>query len=393
MNRNVIARVLLPSLFAFASLETIACSAPVASTESVTAEPTTATPANDPTALGGGAHVANAPVVDAAGGEGALAASSTVATMSVFRSDGTKVDYDVVAYALGVSKDVVIGSATTGAGGGKAKLEDVAVTIHPKAGVAPLLNSLFTGEAFDKITFSRPGAKAGSVETFATLGEVFVTANGSGTAGDRFTLVPGVLTVAEGKASVTVDAIHNTASCDGSCPCDAVTLGLGSFEQAPADFKVPANMIRIDSVEVDVSNAVAPSSAPAGAGAGKARLDALSIAGPSGATGMCAMYAVALGAHAKDLHIGVASLSTSTSKNAPPETTVWDACLAAPKAVTWSGSTGTSPVQTIDFAAGGVIRTDFPVDPVTGAPKQKTSSGWSFVQNAAIATCDEVVTK
>jgi hypothetical protein len=152
------------------------------------------------------------------------------------------------------------------------------------------------------------------------------------------------------------------------------------YVQAQADAPLPNGATRIDRAEIAMSTFV-----PVG-GTGWAEkpvLDRMAVELPFDDNGVCAVYRLARGQRDTKLSIGSMAMGGIDGTQSVL-THRWDACTSTPLAVHFSGG-GTSKVaQTIEFTAGGIVRTDLG----DGSPNATTStSGWSFQENKPITSC------
>lgn len=388
MNRHRAAS-LLPVLFAFVSLGTVACAAESESPSDVASRgPAAESPVD---ALAGSARTP-APAGDAAPAIGSETHAGTTpfpARLVVTEEANAKpVVYDVLSYDLGVEMATMT-AGSSGLGAGKAMLLPLNVRVA-NAKSHLLAKDLFGVANVAKVVLERFDVTGKPIE-LATLELAAVTrssATADGSLTDDFQIVGTKLSVSQGAARVTVDIKMNTAVCADPCPCalSGNTAKLGPYTQSGSLGAVPKGNTRIDSVVVELHQEGANPGAGAGASAGKPVLDGITLEGPLEASGVCAVYHAARGDHAPDVRIGVAGAS---AKGTAVETTTWNACLAQVERVVVSSSES-GPQAQLHLGAGGLVRTDRAFDAL-GKQTSEAKTGWSFVTQQAITSCSALL--
>jgi hypothetical protein len=385
MNRNIAAS-LLPVVFALASLGTVACTADAETADDVAArEPALAiAPA---LALAGSAGPST--VAPAAPSEARAGATASTLRLVVTDKSGAIATYDVLDFDFGV--DMAAGtsslSSTSDLSTGKPVLRPLQVVVRPNAKSAVLGKNLTGAILLSSVVLQRVDAGAKPVD-IAQFDKPFVTRMTTDAGDDTresYELTTPIVTAKQGGASVTIDLMKGTTTCDGTCTCVKGALGvLGPYTQSGPLGTVPKGSTQVDHVSVELHNEALTGGT--GASTGKAVLDGISFDRDLESSGLCAMYYAGLGRSVADLSIGVAG--PVQPSGAAIESTTWDACYASVKSVGFSGSSGEPLREKVGLGAFGLLRTDRNFDAITGVDtKQSTMTGWSFAQNKAITTC------
>jgi hypothetical protein len=391
MNTRNLAASLLPVVFALASLGTVGCAADSETTGDVAARetPDAVAPATPALALAGSAGTpdvaAAAPASDAQVGNAGGSMRLQVTEMG-----GKAVTYEVLEFDFGLDVSTLIGSATGGVSASKPVLRPFNVVVRPNATSALLAQDLTGAARLSTIVLQRV-AGDGTVSDVAQLEKPVVTRMldvAAGSTRETYEIQTLALTAMDQGTSVTIDVSVNKTSCTsstGGCPC-ALPGTLPSYTQAGPLGSVPKGSTRVDRLSVELHNVVTVS-ASGGASVSKPVLDGITVDAALETSGLCAMYYAGVGIHVPDVHLGVAGPS---KKGVPVvESTSWDACLGAVAGVGFSSVSATAPVrEQVKLVAGGLVRTDRTIDPLTGAQTGKDLvTGWSFVKNQQIASC------
>jgi hypothetical protein len=395
MNKTL-AGSLLPVVFAFASLGTVACTADSASSSDVVAREPVA-PSAPVEALAGSAK--NPIASDASSLPGASETNAGAALVGM-RLVVTEVNsakpvvYSVHEYDFGLDSEQAVASATTGAGAAKPTLRPLQVKLAVDAKSTVLSRSLYGTARIAKVSLERVLGN-GTFEELATFDKAAVTrmdTNANDGVTESYDIEAATMTVKHGAARVTVDIATNTTSCAAPCPCQLSGGAgkLGPYTQGGPLAVIPKDSTRIDSLDVELHNTASAGGA-GGLAAGKAVLDNIELGADLETSAVCAIYYAGKGSHMDDVRVGVAGPSAPKSSGA--ESTTWDACLATVKSVEISGASGGPAREALKLAAGGLVRTDRPIDPKNGgvALGQDAKVGWSFVANAPITSCSAVL--
>jgi hypothetical protein len=384
----------LPILFlAVSSLAAVACAAPT--TESSGAASNDQAPADEKTEMTASEAIAKIP------------SSSMVADPQIAMPEETKelaplqlyipelkITYPVAAFNFSVSNDMTIGSVSGGAGGGKAQFSSLSVHVTPTLGTPSLMTQLAKGAILDKVVLFRAAQGKNKQIDIATFGMVAVdnmfTQGHDQALDEAYEFKFGTLDLKapsndSTKLDVTKNISETTASTD---TCSSY----GPFVQAHASWPIPKPGVQVDRFSILMTNEsnLGSSSATAGAGAGKAHLDLLSVDSIFDKNAACALRDIHLGRNLGSMQFAIATaFDSAKGKLSIPYK--WESCVTFATGISFSGG-GTHEIhQSIAFEAGGIIRTDAvasktkPGELVDGAP-----AGWSFVNNKAITSCSEI---
>ncbi len=317
-------------------------------------------------------------------------ARAIVSTELVLSDKGSAIQ--LTSYSFGVEAELNVVSATADLSTGKASLFPLQISAPSKASSAALSATLFTGDLFPKVILRQRTIDAKgkvSLKTLATFEHVAVnrvTTTLDQDSQDTAELAVGKITVTQGNATVVVDRLTNTSSCNAdstiACPC-ADGGGAAVLPSYALDGQgiLPKGAVPFVSVSFGMQNTTTLGAASGGAAKGKATLESISMTAMAEQSGVCAMLHAARGHHLPVVHFD--RLSGPDAKGVGVVAQSWDACTAAVASVSFSGNGEEVPTETIDFIAGGLVRTDF--DSITQKPSAVT--GWSFSQNKAITSC------
>lgn len=392
LTKNILARVSATLILAALASPAIGCAAPTASDTSSNDGASSIENAQGDVAEKLSETVVGAELMNGKGvvGSDFGGARAIVSTELVLSDKAGAIA--LTSYSFGVTADVNVVSATADVGGGKANVLPLSISAPSKATTAALSANLFTGDSFPKIILrQRITDTKGktSLKTLATFEHVIVTQVTTSVdqdSQDTAELAVGKVTVTQGNATVAVDRLTNTSSCNADstipCPCiDAAGAPVLPSYALDGQGILPKGAVPFISTSFGVQNNTNLGSVSGGADTGKATLESISMTAMAEQSGVCAMFQAARGRHVPVLHFD--RLSGPDAKGFGVITQSWDACVAAVSSVAFSGNGEESPSETIDFIAAGLVRTDF--DSITQKPSAVT--GWSFSQNKAIMSC------
>jgi hypothetical protein len=395
MNR-ILQASLLPLVFAFASLGTVACTADSASTESsedvASRDPVAPTaPASMLDAIAGSAgNAGSATEMGIPTGGSALAADTHTARLAVNEPGVAPVYYDVVGYDFGVDAQ-----PTASLGGSlsvvKPTLRPFTVSVRPSAKTQPLTARLFGAtQGVLSVVLERidAGGKPVALATFDRAGISRLVSISENDSVETYEINALSMTVTGGAATVTVNAATNHTTCADPCPCGVGdSTKLGPYTQAPAGVAalLAKGNTRVDHVSVALTNGTGSTPPAGGSSVGKASLDAISFDRDLEVSGVCALYYAGNGDGVTDVKLGVAALSAPKAS----ESTTWDACYATVIGVGFSSSVS-GPREKVVLDARGVVRVDRAFD-FAGKPTGETTTGWSFALNQPVTSCAAVL--
>lgn len=392
-------RSFLSAVLAFASLATVACSAPT-SEDATDASPDDAPVAtaegDEGLALSGSASLRGPSHAQPA----LLAANSTNGAsdvVGVLELKDTGAFYDVLSVDLAFT-----GASTTSLTGGASALKPVIAPVQlrlrPRAN-AKLLGAAALGGAkpFRTAIITLLDPTNAKVAPFATLEYALVTraSTASTDAGtvEELELTVRAAVLEKGAVKIRIDTAAGTAACvdPTNCPCGSggTATNLGPYTQTMmASWPIAEGATRIDDVTVQVAKKTSTVAGTADVATSSTVLEELSFGGRIDPSGVCAALQATSGSHAKSLVLDVASpLSDSLAK--PVTETRWEACIPSAKEVRFTVDAGRND-QRVSIGAAGLVRTDFTYDLFGGKELSKTVSGWSFAKNMSITTCANV---
>jgi hypothetical protein len=390
---NVLAQKLLPIIFAASSLTAVACAAPTTtsttSNETSSEESKTTNDTAEMTASEAVAKIPSSAMIGEQGPSDVAMPGETkeLAPLQLYIPQ-LKLTYPVAGFAFSVSNPSSIGSATAGATTGKATFSSLTVHVQPTMGTASLAVHLAQGTLLDKMILVRPAqgkSKPVEIATFGTvaIAQMFTTGQNQGL-NEAYEFKFGSLELKTPQNEIaSLDVTKNLGEISTPSSC-----AYGPFVQAYPTWPVPAPGVAIDRFSLLMSNDASIGSAQGGAGAGKAHLDSLAIDSKFDKTGVCALHDLLTAANLGSMKFAVAT-AYDQAKNKLAIPYKWESCMTYVTGLTFYGG-GTDEIhQTIDFAAGGIIRTDATQqktgDFVDGAP-----TGWSFINNTSIKSCSDV---
>ena len=308
--------------------------------------------------------------------------------------ESRKQTYDVLDYSFGVASDADLsGAAGTAKVAAVAKLSDLNLRVQKKAGLPSFTQDLFSGKPIGVVTLRQRDAYGKYVDVAMFEGtavvNVVASPNGSDLPSESVTMHMSAMRVIQGTSYVKVDAMTSVTSCSsslGGCPCDGASGQLGPYVQtASTTIPIVKGAKRVDGLFVSVSNAVVQDPY-AGMQMTKPQLDGIGVTSAFETSGMCAVYHAGQGNLLPSVKLGV---GVPTATKEPRESTSWDSCATHVKSVSFS-SRYDSMQQDITLDAAGLVRVDREWSATTGALTSSTT-GWSFVKNAPIASCTEAM--
>ena len=275
-------------------------------------------------------------------------------TVTPSTGDKTPITIPLDAYTFSASKSANIGSASSGAGAGKVKFDELIVNADFSKNSLVLFQSLTAGLHFTQAVLAQNTADGQPIASW-TLNTVFVTSekitgqNGDGEPTEEVHLAYNAETEASGAASATWNQVTNKGSFTVTPPTgvvpDSIITPPITLQLTPAGGDKTPFTIPVNSYDLGFDKPVVIGSATSGAGAAKGKFEDLIIQADFGPYSPKLFQATAAGTL-----FGSAVLTQNDGAGNP--IAVWTFNVVLATSDTIIGSAGDLPKESIHFVFG-----------------------------------------
>jgi len=313
-----------------------------------------------------------------------------------------KLTYPVTSFDFAIDNKMDLqASTTTGQAAPRAAFSALKVRVMPNQGAISLSKQLFSGTSLSKVVLQRAAnvstkTKASPVATFELVSVAKISSLVDSNSVEeeyelRFASLQLFLTSSDdpyrAPSWVAINVPTNTASLSAGLNCEYSSAT--PFVQAHESWPLPSGATAVDRFELAMSNEAPPNAATGGAAmAGRAKLDTLAFERTLDKNGLCAV------AYAQSLRpIGTMTFQAATGLDSKGRAIIphsWDSCTTFAKRVSFSGGGTEETREHVEFAAGGIVRTDTTFSPLDGTPLKPVVTGWSFINNKPVLSCNDV---
>ena len=261
-------------------------------------------------------------------------------------------------YQFGFENPTTIGSATTGAGAGKARFDDLIVTAPLSDASPQLFSTLVTGRHYETAVLTQRNA-AGDLVAQWVLGVVFLSSDGIAGSGavvptETLHVVFGSVSEATAGNAQSWSALTNSTSDAPSptgvtlAPLPAILAPALTLDLQPSPvFGLPAMTLNLDSYQFGFENPTTIGSATGGAGAGKAKFDDLIVSARLSDASPQLLKALVIGGH-----FPTAVLTQRNAAGNPVAQWILSTVFLNADGITGSGSA--VPTETLHMVFGSV---------------------------------------